>query len=381
MEPKYVFIDESGDPNLNEKASSHFIISAVIVTKSNLYDFNNNLKIIKNKHFQKGEMKSSKIAKNHKRRVKILEEIKSLEFNSIVLIIDKNKIHRNSGLTYKQVFYKFFHDKLYSELRKAFPDIIVVADAFGSTEFQTAFKKYVYDKTNPSLIDNFYFRFEDSEETLGIQLADIISGTLSFHYEITKTKSNNRPDFKKIIKNRIRIEYFPRNNYSFENEYEFNNEYDKLIAETSLRQANRVITELEKSNSDNGDEYVIIAKYLRYKLMHFDKEGFIPTFELQEHLQKTLGKKYSEQGFRGIVAHLKDRDMLISSTTRGGYKLPSSLADIDSFINIGNNQVIPMINRIKKCRKLISTVTDNKVDILDKSKYSTLKNILDNDVV
>lgn len=381
MEPKYVFIDESGDPNLNEKASSHFIISAVIVSKSEIDTFNKELDNVIKRFFPNGELKSNKIGVKFNRRERILKEIQPINFNSIALVIDKAKIYKDCGLSYKKSFYKYVHDKLYKELKRAFSDITIIVDEFGTNEFKIEFKQYVFDKIKPNLFDNFFFTFENSKNTLGIQLADLISGSLSYEYEVNKKNIEGKPNFRDLLKSKIsRIDFFPSSSINLYEEYNFDSKYDELIANTSLLQANIVIDNLESDELENK-ECIILAKYLRYLLVNFDYEGYVSTKILKSHLASYFGKEYNDQVFRGYLAHLKDLGMLISSTSKGGYKLPSSLKDIDSFINIGNNQVIPMIKRIDKCRKLISTVTDNKIDILDKSKYSTLKNMLDNDVV
>ena len=70
MERVYAFTDEYGafgwELN-NPSVSTHFIITAIIVKKSDLASFTEKAEALRKKHFQTGEIKSSKIGKDHKR--------------------------------------------------------------------------------------------------------------------------------------------------------------------------------------------------------------------------------------------------------------------------------------------------------------------------
>ena len=77
------FIDESGAFGWdleNSSVSTCFVITAIIVEECRIEELKTALEIIRKKYFQEGEMKSSKVGQNHKRRVKIIEELLSLPF-------------------------------------------------------------------------------------------------------------------------------------------------------------------------------------------------------------------------------------------------------------------------------------------------------------
>ena len=66
MELVYAFTDEYGAFGWdieNPTVSTHFIITAIIVKESNLEAFTQKAETIRKKHFQTGEIKSSKIGK------------------------------------------------------------------------------------------------------------------------------------------------------------------------------------------------------------------------------------------------------------------------------------------------------------------------------
>ena len=68
--------------------------------------------------------------------------------------------------------------------------------------------------------------------------------------------------------------------------------------------------------------------------------------------------------YRRIVAPLRDADVLIASCAHG-YKIPTCVNDIQTYINQTNSIVGPMLCRIEKCRTLIKKQTDGSLDILD----------------
>ncbi len=72
------FVDEFGNNSFDFKTQgSHFIVSCVLVKGiEKVTELEEKLEIIRKKYFQKGEIKSSKVASNHGRRKLILDEIK-----------------------------------------------------------------------------------------------------------------------------------------------------------------------------------------------------------------------------------------------------------------------------------------------------------------
>ena len=109
METKYAFVDEFGQFGFNfeaESGSTHFIVTAIIVDERDLEAVSAGVEEIRKYYFQTGEMKSSKVSKNHQKRNQILQELLKLPFQIFAIVCDKRKISENSGLHYKQSFYK-----------------------------------------------------------------------------------------------------------------------------------------------------------------------------------------------------------------------------------------------------------------------------------
>ena len=92
MEKVYAFTDEYGAFGWeidNPSVSTHFIITAIIVKESDLVDFTQKSEILRKKHFQTGEIKSSKIGKEHSRRLRILADLQDIPFSIFSVCIDK----------------------------------------------------------------------------------------------------------------------------------------------------------------------------------------------------------------------------------------------------------------------------------------------------
>lgn len=149
---KYAFIDEFGAFGYdfsNSGCTTHFIISAIIVYRDNLSIVANGESAIRQKYFQQGEIKSSQIGKNNKRRITIINELKQLPFQIFAFVCDKQKVYENSGLRFKKSFYKFLNNIVYQELRIAYSNLAITADEIGDNDYLQSFAEYVKSKEIP----------------------------------------------------------------------------------------------------------------------------------------------------------------------------------------------------------------------------------------
>lgn len=100
VERVYAFTDEYGAFGWdidNPSVSTHFIITAVIVKESDLSAFTQKTGELRRKHFQTGEIKSSKVGKNNDRRLQILSDLQDIPFNFFSVCIDKKKGLESQG--------------------------------------------------------------------------------------------------------------------------------------------------------------------------------------------------------------------------------------------------------------------------------------------
>lgn len=384
MERIYAFTDESGAFGWdldNPSVSKYFIISSIIVRESNLEQMRASVEAIRKRFFQTGEMKSSHIGKNYDRRKRILADLLPLPFTIFSVVIDKAGLIDNKGLHYKQSFYKFTNNIIHKELRRAFTYLTIVADEIGGSEYMKSFSAYVKDKQDaPNLFGDANFFFERSNNEVLIQLADLVSGTIALEYEEDRRKPDT-PNFLKMLEKKIiRVELYPKthNTYTVENS-PLAEEYDKDIANLCLKQAVEFINKNENDEDAEVQAQIIVLKYLLFRFMNNDLRSYISTKELKNQLVHTSMCNISTQAFRTrIIGKMRDKGVIISgSSTKKGYKIPAKEAELFDFINHGTTIIMPMLERLKKCRDLVKLGTNNHLDLFDKTEYSSLQKYFD----
>lgn len=380
MEQQLAFIDEFGDSSFsfeNLNVSSHFIVTAIIIDQEIGPIIEKLLDEIRIKHFQTGEIKSSKVAENDERRLNILKDLNSLDFKVYAVVINKRKLY-GQGFRYKQSFYKKLHSLVDRELYKLFPNLQVTADEHGSKEFMDGFINYIKKNHIPDLFDQSGFRFVKSHSSVIIQLADFITGTFGRCFDENK-KSLYKEAFLKTLKSKILDIYeWPFDYPSLTVDTELSgNEHDSTIAEVSVNLAKQIISQKEGSNVPMDIDQTNCLKFLLFYYLQINSQNFISTFEIKNHIDVGRIHPMSIHYFRSkVIAKLRDQGALISSSP-AGYKLPASEKDLYEFINQSNTVIAPMIERIAKCRDRVKIVTKNQLDILNKVEYALLKRIVD----
>ncbi len=186
MRKVVAFADEFGNNSFNlEEQGSHFIIASVIINQDELPQVFGELEVIRKKYFQTGEIKSSKVKHNHKRRLLILRDLQKIKFSIYAVIIDKRQLF-GEGFKYKQSFYKYLNGVLYKELFRTFPQLEFKVDEHGGNDFMRGFKKYVEKNHIRDLFTGSEFYVQKSHNDLGVQLADFVAGTLGYIFDETK---------------------------------------------------------------------------------------------------------------------------------------------------------------------------------------------------
>lgn len=384
MNKKYAFIDEFGAFGFdfdNSGCSSHFIVVAIVVDEKDLPTVSDGIEVIRKKFFQTGEMKSNKIGKNHSRRMAVLNELKQLPFHIFSIVCDKRKIYENSGLRYKQPFYKFINNIVHQELRINYSSLVITADEVGGNDYLSSFAEYVRSKEIPlDLFDSSLFKFENSKHSIIIQLADIVAGSLAYNYDIHKTAESDGHNYKSLLDNKIlRIGYFPETFDTFNaNQKGINPDYNPQIADICYRKAKFFIETNKDSNDLEIKQQIAILNYLLFRFMNKSPRKYIPTNELINQLIYLGYDKLSLQTFRNkIIAKLRDKEVIISSSI-GGYKIPSTEKELYDFVNHGKSIIMPMMSRLKTCNDVIKMGTNGSIDLFERAEYHSLSKMFDN---
>lgn len=377
MKQVVAFADEFGNNSFKfETESSHFIIASVIVNSENLSEFYQQTEVIRKKYFQSGEIKSSKIKDNHNRRLIILNEICKLKFNIYSVVVDKRELF-GEGFKYKKSFYKYLNGILYKELYKTFPKLELKVDEHGGNDFMLSFKKYVEDNHIRNLFEGSEFLVQNSNYELGVQVADLIAGTLGYIYDEHK-KSDFSDSFYKILDSKIiSINKFPKK-YQVQDfeEFQVDREYNKVIAELSLRSIFDFLDIQEAESQQKQDSINFLKLLVRFHESNHYK-NYTTSQEFISHINVNRENKLSKEVFGNLVGSLRDKGILIASS-REGYKIPTNYEEIKKYIQHGNSIIIPMLKRIEVCRNSILLATNKELDILAEPQFDILRKLIKN---
>lgn len=387
MGKKFAFVDEFGafgfqfdKPNV----STHFIVTAIIVEEDDVESLVSSIESIRSKYFQKGEIKSSNIANNHRRRINILNEVKSLPFHVYTLVCDKRKIRQDSGLIYIDSFYKYINNLLYADLQSHFRNIAIYADARSGTAWRQSFQEYVHKKQESqqlALWDEFSFQLAESKQNVLVQLADLIGGAIAYSYDEAKKKVAEGNNYISLLNDKIlHIRHFPEV-YDVDSlpTKTQNKEWDSKIAEICYRRVLSFIKENEGKGDEDIKQQLIVLHYLKFRFMNNDSGRYISTKELVTHLINCGYPKMQTQNFRmKIIARLRDKGVILASS-KTGYKIPVNETEIYDFVNHGKTIIMPMLSRLRKCHDTIWIGTNGRIDLFEKAEYKTIAALLEKD--
>lgn len=380
MEVKYAFVNQAGNYGFKFDScgiSTHFIVTAVLVEGSKLDLLSNEVSEVRTTYLT-DEINSLSIDVNQKRRLELLDDLMNYDFQIFSIVVDKQMILKDIGSMSKESFYKFVNNLVHQELRHAFKKLVVCADESSENEFIKTFCNYIRENEDiPNLFGDREFYFEDAKNPPLTWLAEYISETLTFMYEGDK-KTGIPNYFKMLDRKLIRIEHFPKTitNYMVENSNHSENYKNEILA-VCLCHVQAFLNKYEKSTEEERVNQVIVLKYLCYRFLHHETKKYIPTKELIHNLKYRTGKVVSMHYFRTrIIAKLRDEGVIIASSSKG-YKIPSKVDELYDFINHGTTIIMPLLDRLKKCRDNIKIGTDGKLDLFDNSEYKTLREFFD----
>lgn len=373
------YIDECGNFGFDFDsggASKLYILCAVVARNSELSNLHETVSKVKNNNgFRNAEMKSSAVGNNYRRRSKILSELLPINFRVILFVADKQKFIEGSPLSsYRQSFIKFLHQRLYDVLYRTYPKLRIIEDQIGTAEFQASFKRYVREHRPQNLFNEYDFDYTDSKDSLFVQLADFVGGTISKAYT-----DDASPNYLEMLKGKIIcIEQFPNECIPyFGAASEESRKYDKDIFDLSIHRARSFIAENEQDDSLEKQLQVALLKYLLFQVHEVDARKYISSHQilsvLEEYADQRIRPNYL---YRHVIAPLRDAGVILASCAHG-YKIPISIEDITTYFNQTHMIVSPMLHRIEICRNLIKQQTNNELDVLDDPAFLKYKNYFD----
>lgn len=352
---------------------------AVLVKEEDRSTLENKLETIRKRYFQTGEMKSNKLKpteEGHRRRKLILNKIKGLPFKVFVLSVDKIKLWETSGMARnKTVFYKFFNNYLYNELRKDFRELEFLSDQVGGSEYTQDFIKYLKKKSQQiTFFDDYSYGVTDSKDNIIVQLADLIAGSISYSLDKVRSSKNLGNNYLELLEEHIlTIRSFPieYDKYNIPQSSDSKN-YNPQIAEIAYRRAIDYIRQNDTSKME-----CLVLKYLLFRFMYNSHRQYISTKEIIGYLNRMGYNRLSPYTLRlQAIAPLRDAGVIIASSSKGGYKLPTTMEEVRDFLNHGQNIIIPMLNRLQKCIEAFRIASAGTIDLGKEREFSDLMAIL-----
>ncbi len=384
MEDKLVFIDESGDDyTLGDKpgASTHYVLAAIVINSGDGASVANCFHQVKGRHFaQAKEMKSQSIGDDHRKRRLVLLDLTYPTYALYVLMVDKARL-RGPGFKHHASFVKFLLDRLITELLRDSQNLIIRCDNIKSKEFMDDVALYLRRKHPVTLFDSWDFAFLDSASDICVQAADVIAGSLARCWEPSKQSPDN-DEFMRILANPLeagRFRIFPgtANQGTRPIGLHDSTTHDMAIERRAVAEAERFVEEFAGTQDPSRQAQVgFVYAFLGHN--HLQRsDDWVATETLRARYREKFGQDIELQKLRGIIGVLRDTGLLIASRSAGGYKLPTSAADLHDFVDNCNSKIGPMVARIRKVRETIKRTTDPPLDILNDPEFKDLKKALD----
>jgi len=374
---RHVFVDESGDPNIKTDlsgASEYFVLTAVIVDSKLIEKGEALIRQVIQRFFPGGEIKSSRIGNNIRRRRQILEAFSGIEFKHYSNVIDKSKILSESHLRFSKTFVKFMNRVLYSRLVKSFENLHVIADEQGTSAFMRGFRDYLERRLSQRWFEKSSFRFADSRARPFIQVADIIAGTIHRAYNGRDPLEILEPIRDKTI---LIDEWPPRVPISESIEDLGKEEHlDYIVRRNAVSNAKDFVEENSPPANDKTAAQVAAVQYLLYHFRSIDPEEYITTKRMHHHLQD-LGFDLPLRAVREtVIGRLRDHGIVIASS-RSGIKLAYCVKDLHAFAEMVGSIVVPYLKRLLRARNHILLTTEGQLDIVSRDKQPDLANFLE----
>ena len=378
---RYVYIDEFGTPDLEVNKDGvlpYFVYAALVIDgENNVAKAREILNDIHSNHFHQNHyLKSSSNYLSDKkhgygRTVDILTLLKKLEHFVYAIVIDKSMI-TSKGLSYKNVFIKYFQRIIAQHLNKEHDDNIHICfDKTGYQEFQDELKRYMSDNyVQRSLFSEKKFILSDdkTEEPL-LQIADFYAGIIGKYY-CERFDDKKREVLHTIFREKVYLEWFPHDTVPpFAKEDAFNQAYNDEITKIAARSAEKYLE--TKTNDREGCELI------RYILQEaqVNKSRCISSKEIRAKLLSS-GIDVGDPIVK--ISELRDNGVLIISPIgKKGYKLPNSEQEIAEFYNrlIGN--VMPQLKRCRILNAKLLEESGGRYNILKSDNFKKLDKLCD----
>lgn len=371
------YVDETGTNDLDSSkpgVSHLFICVAVIVDDASKAIAANGVQQTSKGLCGGAEISSRRVGGDHERRIRFLERLCALPFGYFALVINKDKIPKESGLQYKRSFYKFINRMLYERLLMNGRNLHVVADEIGGKDFMESFVPYLQQRGMPGLFEQFEHEFAGSANTPLIQLADFIAGTLSYCFDAEK-KCSESNKFRELLRNKeTAIQCWPWEITPVSPTAEPPASVDRVIRARMIRRVSSFLDEHENSTDVERRMQAFVLSNLFFARQFEDRERqALVSDELMRRLAQEGFVDLSKQFFQArVIGKIRDAGIILAGSN-DGYRLALSVEDIEEYLSHDKNIIEPMLARMLKARGSVLFDTGRTYDVLSKPEYYSLK--------
>lgn len=380
MQNRRVYIDESGDENLNiaTGASRFYVLAAVVVAEAHAHELLEAATRLRKKYFQTGEIKSSKVGTNLERRLRILAFARTElpPFAIVAYRVRKALVGTQSGLKFPKSFIKYFA-KDFCRYLPASGLADVSFDEKGRQQFKTEFVRYLDERfKDDELFPKKKFRVVNSASCVGIQLADLYAGSIAKLIE--SQEESERARLYAELSPVCCTWDWPKPRMWGEGEgLDPDERLDNVVRSEALMRATRYV----ESEAVDSEDALLRAEFLKALIEHGSNsdDDFMLARDLEDWLSRFVERPLGAQALRNrVVGPLRDSGVLISSKSSRpdpGYKLPASVRDIESYIELTDAQVVPALRRIKAAAQIVSTATNGDVELLAQERFGCISQL------
>jgi len=391
---KICFIDETGNKPLDAEssgASSYFVLAATLVDEADVEPVKAQAERIRADFFQAGVMKSSEVGSDSELRRKILTQIAALPIHVVILAIQKDLISKDSGLDWHKSFFKHASHVLSSKLLFAYPSIEIWQDAHGTKDFMDEFRRYLvrqFDEKQglPSLFEQpgdpaLKLDFDKFADNVMLQVSDMISGS---YWRILEGREEDRFEdaFHRILEKRIHfIDQWPpdyrRKRYS-KQEVPRDPSLDESLEYYCVKKAHEYLSQAPSESDPEGDAVrKAFVRFLLYRLESRPKTEFVKTKVILRFLNSVSAEPIDQEYLNTrVIGRIRDAGVLISSTPKG-YKIPTSVQDIYSFISRANSIVPQMVSQVEEANNQLKIVSFGARNLLDLPEFAQLQRMVE----
>lgn len=385
MELLYCFLDESGDPHFPVGApgkSTHYVLGGVAVQESRLDEVRAAADAVRREHFGTGEMKANarSLKRSPEKRRALVEAIAALDVSFAVVAVDKREILEDGPLAkWKRSFIKYTGSQLYRRLFASHDTVRIVADEYGTKEYQAEFSRYLAVRRIPDLfLPTSSFSFADSKTEPLIQAADVVTGTVFRAF-----RDGTDEDRALVGLLRPRLHTFiswPPVFVPVEPPLRAGEQYkrDMQVRDFALTQAARYLSEHRDDDDPLETARVATLDRLVFASQLDEGSSFVHADEIIGRLRElrlpfNVSKRWLSSD---VIGPLRDDGVVITGSSRG-YAIPYRAAELDEHARDVRSKAIPMLRRLSRYRSDLALRTGGDIDLLASAELTDVKRLVE----